>query len=361
MTSRPRGPIFVVGAAGSGTTLMRLILDSHDNLAIAQETGFARLLLANEAIPFWEFGQEWYGRLGLSREDLEKELAAFYGGLFAKFAAQRGANRWGDKTPFHVWHLQLLARVFPDAQIIGMVRHPGAVAHSTNRRMRHPWQRSVRYWVRDNLELLYQGATLGDRFMLCRYEDLVTRPEPTLRQLFDWLGEPWTDQLLNYHEVHSGRGTETEVEGGTRSDKPLDPRRIGAWTDTMDDERWARLRRGRVFRLQRLLGYVPEDPVPAKPFATGAEGALLTGDGVASLVRWADKIDWAGRPRPSLPNRPLTPQELRRLTRRVGLGRTPTRLERTAEKAEDRGRQVVRRLPPAGRRLVRRVIARLYR
>ena len=71
MTGAAGGPVFVVGAMGSGTTLTRLVLDSHPNLAIAQETGLARLLVANEWVPFWKFGGEWYGRLGLQREDLD--------------------------------------------------------------------------------------------------------------------------------------------------------------------------------------------------------------------------------------------------------------------------------------------------
>ena len=36
----PAGPIFVVGTMRSGSTLFRLILDAHPNIAISEETGF---------------------------------------------------------------------------------------------------------------------------------------------------------------------------------------------------------------------------------------------------------------------------------------------------------------------------------
>lgn len=354
-----RGPIFVVGPAGSGTTLMRLILDSHDDIAIAQETGFARALLANEHVPFWEFGAEWYGRLGLGRDDLEKELGAFYGGLFSRFAASQGATRWGDKTPFHLWHLPLLARVFPDAQFIGMARHPGATAHSTRRRMRHPWDDSLRYWARDTVEMLAEGAALGERFVLCRYEDLVTRPEPVLRELFEWLGEPWSDQLLSFHEVHRTRGTAAEVEGATRSDKPIDPSRIGAWAEALDADRFARLRRGRVGRLARLLGYRADRPVPGQSWGTTADSILLTGSQLTRLMSDRPGVDWERRPRPSFANRALRAEELERLRRLAAGGtRPPQALERVAERAGGLGRRVLYRLPPDARARVRRLLER---
>ncbi len=34
--------------------------------------------------------------------------------------------------------------------------------------------------------------------MSCFYEDLVHEPEPTLRKLFDWLGEPWDAAVLDF-------------------------------------------------------------------------------------------------------------------------------------------------------------------
>ena len=358
MPDRPTGPIFVVGAAGSGTTLMRLILDSHDNLAIAQETGFARLLLANEQIPFWEFGDQWYARIGLTADDLDRRLRDFYGGLFADWAKQRGATRWGDKTPFHVWHLDRLARVFPDAVFIGLVRHPGAVAHSTRRRMGHDWNRALWFWLRDHVELLTRAAALGDRMALVRYEDLVADPEPVLRELFDWLGEPWSQQVLDFHQVHRGRGTAAEVEGATRSDKPIDPARVGAWVETMDEQRWARLRRVRVDRLTRALGYRADRPLPVRAWGPSGRTGLLRGSAVPALISAWPRVRWEQRPGPSFANRALTPQELAGLRRRTAAGPRPPRLERLLDgPVGDAGRRLLHALPPDARRPVRALLA----
>src|SRR3954463_2747471 len=76
------GPIFILGSQGSGSTLLRLMLDSHENIAIPQETGFLRLVAAHRWVPYWEFGDRWAERLGLTPEDLDRRLGEFYGGMF---------------------------------------------------------------------------------------------------------------------------------------------------------------------------------------------------------------------------------------------------------------------------------------
>jgi Sulfotransferase family len=121
-----RGPIFIIGAMGSGSTLLRLILDSHDNIAIARETGFMRAYNAHQFIPFKWSGRNWAKRLGWSRAELDAELGRFYDRIFMRNVERQGKQRWGDKTPYHTWHVDDMARVFPDAVFVGIVRHPGA-------------------------------------------------------------------------------------------------------------------------------------------------------------------------------------------------------------------------------------------
>lgn len=342
-----------MGAQGSGTTLMRLILDSHPDVAMAQETGFARLLLANEHIPYAQHGSEWYGRLGLSRSDLDRELGSFYGGIFGRWAAARGASRWGDKTPFHVWHIERLARVFPDAVFLGMVRHPGAAASSRHRRMGHSWSGSLTHWTKRNKEMLHQGAALGTRFLLCRYENLVTDPEEVLRDLTGRLGLPWDDRLLAFHQVHRESGTPTQVEGYTLSDEPLDPKRISAWTRELQAEHWALLERRRVRQLTRFLGYTPRDALPPPGWGPHHPAPVLDGDALSARMARRSSIDWTARPEPPFADRPLRRQDLRRF-RSAGEGGgaapSPAEIGQTGRRAASR---LMRVLPPARRRTLR--------
>jgi hypothetical protein len=316
---------------------MRLVLDSHPNLAIAQETGVARLLVANEWVPFWKFGGEWYGRIGLQRKDLDVELRAFYGGLFQRFATQQGATRWGDKTPFHTWHIERLSRVFPDSVFIGTVRHPAAVASSLHNRFGYSWEAAVQRWMRSTKELILRGSQLDGRMALCRYEDLVTEPELVLPELISWLDEPWSDEVLSFHEVHRQRGTAREVEGLTRSDRPMDASRIAHWTRSVDADVSRLL--GRTAALAALLGYDLDQPMPVAPLGSGPPSGIATGAIIEALITRDSGVTW-GNPPPTLENRELRPEDLKSLRRRASVGDQPPSWVRSS----------VRRLPLGVRR-----------
>lgn len=280
------GPIFIVGPMGSGTTLMRLIVDSHDNIAIAQETSIMRAYLAHKWIPFHRHGGEWYGRLGWTDEELDQRMNQFYGGMFERFAAQQGKPRWGDKTPWHAWHLREIATLFPDAVFIAMVRHPGAVATSVSERFRQTWGGAVAHWVNTTTEQVQRGVELGDRLLMVRYEDLVTDPEVTLREVFAWLEEPWSDRLLEHDKVHAERGTAKKVEGATRSDKPIATDRIAAWVEDKTPEQIAVLT-AKAGALAEFYGYDVADAAALAPMTVPGSTRVMTLTGTELVARKA--------------------------------------------------------------------------
>ena len=362
-------PIFIVGPMGSGTTLMRLIVDSHDNIAIAQETSIMRAYLAHKWIPFHRHGGDWYGRLGWSDDELDERMREFYAGMFERFAAGHGKKRWGDKTPWHAWHLRELSRVFPDAVFIAMVRQPGAVATSVSERFRLNWVGAVNHWVNTTTEQVQRGIELGDRLLMVRYEDLVTDPESTLREVFEWLDEPWSDRLLEHDKVHAERGTAKKVEGATRSDKPIATDRIAAWAVDKDPEDLAVLTE-KATELARFYGYDIEDPIALAPMEVSGSPRkkTLTGEDLAlrkaqfpELAAEFDReiVPWAG-------NRMLTPDAVGIIQ---GAGRKAKAAKKTAKKAPPKPPATktaavtaqLRKLARRARRLAKRARAQLTR
>jgi hypothetical protein len=354
-TRTTAGPIFIVGPMGSGTTLMRLIVDSHDDIAIAQETSIMRAYLAHRWIPFHRHGGEWYGRLGWSEDELDERMREFYAGMFERFAAEQGKKRWGDKTPWHAWHLRELSTVFPDAVFLAMVRHPGAVASSVSERFRQTWGGAVNHWVNTTTEQVQRGLELGDRLLMVRYEDLVTEPEKALREVFGWLDEPWSDRLLEHDKVHAERGTARRVEGATRSDRPIATDRISAWVDDKTPEQ-LELLASRVEELAAFYGYHLDDPekldrmdVPSAPDRLTLTGTALA-ERKAMFPQLAAELErevapWAG-------NRMLTPDTVGLLKasgrgKKSGPARVPVPPPGPVQKVVSRLRPG--RRPPAGR------------
>jgi hypothetical protein len=300
------GPIFIVSAMGSGSTLIRLILDSHDRIGIPQETGFMRAYQAHMFIPLKWSGRNWARRMGWSRKELDTELAAFYDRIFSRYIERQGKARWGDKTPLHTWHVDGMARLFPNAQFIGMLRHPGGSVGSNMTRFGHPFGRAVNHVERYDREIARQAAKHGDQFVILRYEDLVLRPEPVLRELLDWLGEPWSDKVLQHHEVQAAKsGGKLVVEGTNRIDDPIDVSRVGKWFERMSATHRTSLA-ARMGRLSEFYGYDMNDPAVLAPLSANG-GLLFHGPDVAARMQAFPDLRLDEKAEPGLAERHFHP------------------------------------------------------
>lgn len=134
----------------------------------------------------------------------------------AHLRGMRDGQRWGWKLSETHFALPLIARLFPRARFIHLIRDGRDVAFSnfnapdTDRlrklhfgtdRLRHwrglpltaaayaatPHVFNARLWVASVTDARLRGQMLGDRYREVRYEDLVTRFGPTVREVFDWL------------------------------------------------------------------------------------------------------------------------------------------------------------------------------
>src|SRR4029453_14169858 len=105
-----------------------------------------------------------------------------------------------------------------------------------------------------------------DRFALLRYEDLVEHPEETLRELVDFLGEPWSDDLLHPNAVQAARGTPRIPAGSTRTRDPISTDLAHRWADSQT-EATRRLLDSTAGPMARFFGYEPTGP--------GAPGDLV--------------------------------------------------------------------------------------
>jgi hypothetical protein len=283
--ARSRGPIIIIGAMGSGTTLLRLMLDSHEHIAIPEETGFMRIYNSYRFTPFKYSGGETMARLGWTDEGIDEFLREHFHQLFMNYAQQHGKQRWGEKSPLHTWHVENMARLFPDAQFVMIVRHPAASIHSNLRRFRrYEGDRKQPRWHWDayTRRIAQYSEVLGDRMMLLRYEELVLHPEKAMRELLEWLGEPWSDDVLRHHEVQGRREIDVAISGKSKVDDPIDRSRIDKWKTTMPaaDQRAVTRRLG---PLARFWGYDAEDPAVLDPLHDG-DTLLTPGPALAARI-----------------------------------------------------------------------------
>jgi protein-tyrosine sulfotransferase len=212
-------PIFLVGTYGSGTTLLRYVVDSHPRLCCPPESGF---LVQLAALAADERARAGLAGMGFDDDHVVaklRELAVYF---FGNYAASVDKPRWADKTPAYVDHLDFLLRLFPEALFVLVVRHGLDQAHSFTRggtfsrpelaadcsAGEDPRLASVRYWRRQVEKMLDFESRRPDRCFRLRYEDLCADPEATLRPLFELLGEDWDPRVLEFHRQPHDRGFE---------------------------------------------------------------------------------------------------------------------------------------------------------
>jgi len=290
---------------GSGTTLLRLMLDSHEHIAIPHETGFMRVYNAMHFTPFKWSGKNWAHRLGWSFKEIDEEARQYFERLFRRYADEHGAERWGEKTPQHTWHITQMRRLFPDSVFVAIVRHPGAAVASNMRRFGHTTNWAALHVRRYMREIARQAGAYQFRMIVLRYEDLVLQPERTMRELLDWLGEPWSDNVLRHDEVQATRTR--RIEGRTVPEA-VDASRVARWaTELTEGER--RLVARRTEGIASFFGYSFEEPERLEQIGRG-NSLLFGGKEVRNRIDRFAELDIKTQGEVPIFERPYHPHEV---------------------------------------------------
>ncbi|MDQ3729497.1 MAG: sulfotransferase [Actinomycetota bacterium] len=228
LARRPKPMPFVVGVNRSGTTLLRMMLDSHPELAVPPETHFVPALFKTmqdaknkgermtpeETTAFLVEHRRW-GDFGLDPNALEERIASLkqmrpkfvLRAFYSLYAEGQGKPRYGDKTPGYVKQMGMVQRSLPEARFIHLIRDGRDVALSREDRSdaevltveRHAliWKRRISR-ARGQVERL-------NHYTEIRYEDLVHDPEAALRKICEFIELPYDPTMLDYHERSAER------------------------------------------------------------------------------------------------------------------------------------------------------------
>jgi hypothetical protein len=233
--------VFIVGMNGSGTTMLLDHLASHPQLyGFRAETKFLPSFIARAA----QYGDldvaanyrrmwqdmigSFIGRVGPGPERIPipddweaqpRTAAGAFDRIMRQFAETQGKTVWCEKSPMYVHSLLVLAREFPDARFLHIIRDGRECAASFHRRWRFNPVRAAYRWkhaVRAGRE---QGGALGPRYLEVRYEDVTTAPERAFERICAFLGVPFDRAVLRsarYRPEMTGR-TDDSVVADRRS------------------------------------------------------------------------------------------------------------------------------------------------
>ena len=216
--------------------MLRLILDSHSRISCGPET---RFLEDMQRI----VGADWkrLSQYGFAREEWLRRIAQFFGGIQHDYAASRGKQRWADKSPRYAMTLPFIMELFPDAQVVHVIRDGRDVAVSHRKRFGY-WScvKSAVKWPRYIARARSAGRSLPQgQYHELRYEELVSDQEATLRSLLRFLGEEWEPAMLEFdrhsHDVpdrYHAQATSRRADEGTSA--AVYTSRVGSYRRELD-------------------------------------------------------------------------------------------------------------------------------
>lgn len=225
---------FLVGFPRSGTTLLDVILDAHPDIASIEE----RPTLEPIAEQLTADGASYPDALEhLGASDLVAARARYLD-LVTPCLPSGFHGLVVDKLPLRLLRAPLIGRLFPNALILFMCRHPCDVVLSNYMQQYRPNEAFVHF------DTLASTAAMYDRIMrtwremttllplkthMVRYERLVESPEAEVGAVLGALGLDIRREMLDPALRLLGRGR-IETNSYHQVAEPIHARSIGRWT-----------------------------------------------------------------------------------------------------------------------------------
>ena len=226
--------VFIVGCARSGTTLLRRIVNAHGQIAIMPEShwidvffeertgltpeGMVTPALIDHLLEHRKFARLHFDRpmlLSLLQSGQPVSYADFVARIFELYGKREGKSLVGDKTPAYVRRLHQLHALWPAARFVHLIRDGRDVclsmakwktAHVKKPGIFTTWKddsvSTTALWWELNVRSGQQaGHSLGPKlYYELRYESLLCNPAEECAALCTFLGLPYDDAMLRFHE-----------------------------------------------------------------------------------------------------------------------------------------------------------------
>lgn len=242
--------LFVIGAPRSGSTLLARMLGSHSQVFAPAEThlltplahlGYYETVERAPYDPVISQGaiRELVAALPGGERDYLSALRAYADSLYERMLAASGRRLLLDKTPAYALVLDFVAKLYPKARYVALVRNPLAI-----------WSSYVESFFDGDAAAAHRFNPLLERYVPAlarflreqpvaihrvRYEELVADPEARMRELCAFLGLDYEAGMVDYGESGTrpatSRGLGDPITVG-RETRPT-TRSLARWTEEL--------------------------------------------------------------------------------------------------------------------------------
>jgi LPS sulfotransferase NodH len=222
-------PIFVLGQPRTGTTLVERIITSHSQVHSAgelQQFGLAIRRLSGHQDPK-RFTTEYF-------EKAQQLDPAKIGTLYLKTIGKTVGDtpHFVDKLPQNYLMIPLILKALPNAKIVHLTRNPMDACFASYKQLfadayLHSYDQAemARHHARYRQIMSVWRARFPDTFFDISYEATAQDLEPNARALIEFLGLPWEEACLNFHQQKAAVATAS----ASQVREPAHTRSINRW------------------------------------------------------------------------------------------------------------------------------------
>ncbi|HEY0412055.1 MAG TPA: sulfotransferase [Allosphingosinicella sp.] len=228
VTAEPPAPVFIVGFPRSGTTLLDTLLMNVPSLHVLEEMP---VLGAVDG----ELGGD--ARLATLDATEANRLRARYFEVLDGLSPPAPGQTIVDKYPLHMARMPLIHRLFPDAKVLLVERHPCDTVLScfmSNFQL-NVAMRSFTDLVEaaQTYDAVFDAWTRAEALLplavhRVRYERMVEDLEAEMRPLLDFLGLPWDPQVLD-NRASAAKRDHIRTASYSQVTEPIYRRSKGRW------------------------------------------------------------------------------------------------------------------------------------
>ena len=268
------GPIFISGRQHSGNTVTAHIFGmvpdcysanvegwffEHRRLVDkikdpAKRAAYVVDLLRLDDAALDERTRDWL--VGWHREHPDAASVDVYRQAMRFVTTSSGKRFWVRRATSYIFYAQDILTLMPEARILYLLRNPYDVCASKKRRdpKRDRFLGWVVSWNRGLRIALKLQEAYPNRFLIVRYEDMVTKPVETFRAIFDFAGVLFQARYLDIPHVNRSEAHQTR----TSETRGLNPSRVYYYTGILTPTETLVL--DMLVWKEKVLEYYPDIP-----------------------------------------------------------------------------------------------------
>lgn len=266
---------FILSNPRSGSSLLRVICDSHSQITVPPECGFTEWwykkygdwkISDNGSERFEEYCKDlassrkietWHLNFQFFKDLVSKFSPVNYSELSELVYLSFGLERkkeikvWGDKNNYYLHKTGLLKKLYPNAKFVYLIRDGRDVATSyialKSLKSNSPYvpvlptkiEEIAREWESNNQKILSFIESLEeDQKLVIKYEDLIKNLEEQCKVICDFLNLEFEGNMLNYYKLNKKHALEPEqtLAWKKKTLKSPDRLKIGKYKKLLSEE-----------------------------------------------------------------------------------------------------------------------------